>query len=106
MPGCRTASPFRQELRQDVGTGVEFLNTVIAHVDDVDRSILLVDRHSAGEIELPVSVTEAAPGHDELARHIELLHPEIGAVDHIDIPSYTVDGNAPRRIELALAVPA
>lgn len=66
MPGCRTASPFRQELRQDVGTGVEFLNAMIAHVDDIDRPILLIDGYPAWEIKLPIAVAEAAPCHDEL----------------------------------------
>src|SRR6185437_2470840 len=104
MPGDRTASPPRQQLREDVGAGVEFLDAVISHIDDIDRPVLLIDRHPAGEVELPVPVAEAAPGHDELAGPVEFLHTEIGAIDDIDIAAHTVDRNPPGGIELSFAV--
>src|SRR5918994_454931 len=80
------------------------LNAVVAHIDHVDGPIGLIDGNATGEIELPVTIAEAAPGHDELSRHVELLDAEVGAVDHINVPAYPVYGNAPGRIELPFAV--
>src|SRR6185312_8781081 len=104
MPGGRTASPLRQQLREDVGAGVEFLDAVISHIDDIDRPVLLIDRHPSGKIELPVPVAETAPGHDELTGHVEFLYTEIGAIDDIDIAAYAVDRNPPRGIKLSFPV--
>src|SRR6186997_3245788 len=104
MPGRRTASPLRQQLRQNIGTGVEFLDAVIAHVHDIDRPVLLIDRHPARKIELSVTVAEAAPGHDELAGHVEFLHTEIGTIDDVEISANTVDRNTPGSVELSFAV--
>src|SRR5262245_10376809 len=106
MAGLRAAAPFRQQLRQHVGAGVEFLNAMVAHVHNIDGPVRLVYRDTAREIELPVPVSEAAPGHDELAGHIEFLDPEVRAVHHINIAPDAIDRDAPRRIELAFTVAA
>ena len=106
MTSLRTASPLREQLRQHVGAGIEFLNAVIAHVDDIDRPVGLIDGDPARKIELPVTISEAAPGHDEFAAHIELLDTEVCAIDDIDIAAHPIDRDAPRRVKLAFAVPA
>ena len=90
-----TAAPLGQQLWKHVGASVELLNPVITHVDDVHKPISLVHSHAAREVELAVSVPEATPGHDELPVHIEFLHTEVGAVDHIDIPTHPIDRDAP-----------
>src|SRR5580765_1285153 len=95
MPRFGTAAPLGQQLREHVGTSIELLNSVIAHVDDIDKSIWLVHGHGTREVELAVSVSETAPGHDELPVHVELLHTEVGAVDHIHIPTHPIDCDAP-----------
>ena len=68
---------------------------MIAHVHDIDGAVRLIDGDASREIELTVAVAEAAPRHDEFAGHVELLHPEVGAVDDIDIPAHAIDGNTP-----------
>src|SRR5688572_12734007 len=77
---------------------------MISHVDDIDRPILLIHCHPAWEIELPVPVAEASPGHDELTGHVEFLHTEIGAVDDVEIAAHTIDRNSPGRIKLSFTV--
>ena len=90
-----TAAPFGEQLWKHVGAGVELLNPVITHVDDVHTPISLIHGHSAREVELAVSVPETPPGHDELPVHIELLHTKVGAIDHIHIPTHPINRNPP-----------
>ena len=90
---------------EHIGTGIEFLDAVIPHVDDVHGTIGLIDSDSPREIKLAVAVSEAAPRHDEFPAHVEFLNSEVCAVDDINIAAHPVDRDSPWRIELAFAVP-
>src|SRR5690242_8800975 len=106
VPRLRTAAPLGQQLRQHIRARIEFLDTMVTHIHNIDGAVRLIDGDATGEIKLAVAVTEAAPGHDELAGHVELLHTEVGAVDHIDVPAHAIHGDAPGRVELPFAVAA
>src|SRR5438105_733221 len=93
----------RQQLREEVRTGVELQDPMVAHVHNVHCPVAFIHGDAAGEIELTVRVAEAAPRHDELAAAVELLDAEIGAIHHIDVAPGVVNRHAPGGIELPLA---
>src|SRR6185436_3798403 len=101
-----TASPLGQQLWKHVGAGIELLNPVIPHVHDIHKPVCLVHGYTTREVELAVSVPEAAPGHDELSVHIKFLYAEVGAVDHVHISTHSIDCDAPGGVELPFAVSA
>src|SRR5262245_32129924 len=104
MTRLRTTAPFCEQLWQHIGTGIELLDTMVPHVNDVHRAVVLVQGHDARAIELAVAIAKAAPRHNEFACHVELLDAEVCAVDDIDKPADPVDGDAPGGVELPLSV--
>src|SRR5687768_10186228 len=105
MAGFRAAAPLGQQLWQHVRAGIELLDAVVSHVDDVNRAIGLIDGDAPRKIKLAVAIPEAAPRHDEFPAHVEFLDPEVCAIDDIDISAHPIDRDAPWRIELTFAVP-
>ena len=79
------------------------MNPGAAQICDIDVAVS-VHRHARGTIELPVSCTEITPQRQESALRVELLHPVITAVHHIDVP-VIVNGHVRRLLELSIGSP-